>query len=420
MPMQASFVAAKVRTHKCFGMIFVLLSSLRCEASGKRRLFLVVSPARAPPTIFQLDSRAEPSLVIGGIDKGGTTDAWSLIKGETRVVTGSGTGNDSKELGCLLRPTPSDAKKCYTKAFSQERAAKRAASNGSVAELPTMDATPSYLWGWRQARDVPRMLSLVSPRAIAVFLLREPISRIKSLYNHWTRITGPGGSRTPEHVYFGPRLDDHIRLELEYLESPGQRAYSLLLHNKPPFMHNYRALLEGFGLWLGSDLSRCANITGSKNKPTLTKSTRCNYFVSFVLSSVYASHLHHWMSYFANSMLVVQSEAYFQRRDVLLSMLELPSQPRSGENYLSNLSVMPVVNKGVYTDRDSSEPSSFSCRLSPSVAARLATFLVEPNTRLRSLLETESRTGKIAVAPHLDSPQAWIWLGSDYRRRHSK
>lgn len=395
-------------------MIFVLLS----VRSGARRLFLVVSPVRASPIVFKLDSRAEPSLVIGGIDKGGTTDAWSVIKGETRIVTGSGTDNRPKELGCLLLPTPADAKLCYATAFSQQRAAERAA-NESMGDLPTMDATPSYLWGWRQPRDVPRMLSLVSPRAVAVFLLREPVARIKSLYNHWTRIVGPDGSRTPEHVNFGPRLDDHIRLELEYLESRGHHRYLWLLHNKPPFMHNYRAILEDFGLWLGSDLRRCANITGSKNKPkTTTTRARCNYFVSFVLTSVYASHLRHWMSYFAKRMLVVQSEAYFQRRDVLLSMLELPGHHRSDDHLLNNISVIPIANKGVYTDRSSSEPGSFSYELSSSVAARLAKFLVEPNARLRSLIETESRTGKIVVAPSVDSPGAWLWLGSDSRRPH--
>ena len=296
-----------------------------------------------------------------------------------------------------------------------------------------MDATPSYLWGVvGHLADVPRMLHLVSPNALVVFLLRKPVSRIQSLYSHWTRVIDASKHRSPLYALLGLHLEDHVRYELDYLQhllreeqnttddilpfvtgNVTQYAHLLERHDDrgEKFITTYKDLFHGFGDWLVASNVNCHNVTGSKNSKLTDNRHHCNVFVSFILSALSAPHLSHWLAYFSSRIVVVESEAYFQRRDVLL---DLPLRT----DVSHETSDHKVANKGVY--QTEGPAADYSYQLSTPLKDRFTAFLIAPNRGLINLLRAGARSGALLVAPPIDDGddnQVWAWLPHGVRTR---
>jgi hypothetical protein len=147
-----------------------------------------------------VDVEATPSLVVAGCDKGGTSDAFlALLRNpnwasrRNPYCDGVSTAKDrkardkcythSKELGCLYRGGTNESwARCYR--------SNRPVDAGKL----WVDGTPNYLWGWKPATDVAARLRAFSPRTAVAVLLREPVARLRSLFNYWkTTPAGVGG-----------------------------------------------------------------------------------------------------------------------------------------------------------------------------------------------------------------------------------
>jgi len=133
---------------------------------------------------------ALPSILIAGTGKGGTTDLYGQLIDNfpTRITRGM-----SKELGTLNSGSWSDP---YTKseAFSTyleklmhpcmntTESFKECSQTLTERETKyTIDASPLYL----ERPNVPFNLKRISPQTKVIILLREPVSRAQSLFNHW-------------------------------------------------------------------------------------------------------------------------------------------------------------------------------------------------------------------------------------------
>lgn len=122
-----------------------------------------------------------PSLVIAGADKGGTSEAYAMLAREFQVVDKG--QEEKKELGCLylVMHGAQAVQQCYLQYFGQLQ------SNMSKKVLP-IDATPNYYYSnqfYARYISPPKILAQVAPSATILFLLREPVSRARSLYNHF-------------------------------------------------------------------------------------------------------------------------------------------------------------------------------------------------------------------------------------------
>ena len=406
------------------------------------RLFALVAgvaaAALARPLPLVIDRDATPPVVLAGVDKGGTSDAFQALLnrgfvtrfrsdcfGPSMSVRQTGLCRQrSKELACLYRGGNVESwRACYGRFRPREE-------DGGA---PWMDATPNYLWGWINAEDVASRLASVSPRSTVVLLLREPVARLRSLFSYW--------QSQPIRDEVGDTLEEHVRADLAFLEAMSAGDYlreewkgrTLVAERNisvPRLWGDdghevFSLLVREYPLWLGRSVSKaaCARMVGSKQRTARgayeswrtyeppaapaprspcppEKRKKCPrsrghvpppcparrpdagdraaprlplspcllgpVFVNFVLTSLYAPLVRHWIDTFPGRVAVVQSEHYFSRRSALFSVLGLDADDAALEEAAPPASAGVVVNRGRYADDNAT--------LSPATLASLRAF----------------------------------------------
>ena len=368
-----------------------------------------------------VDKDATPNMVIPGSDKGGTSDAFNAIvkhvewaaKYEVNCDKKGRNGSPktardrdkcrqkSKELGCLYRGGNLESwRKCY----------KQYVPQGKLGAKPKlwMDGTPNYLWGWCRGTDAASRLYELSPRTVGVFLLRDPVSRLRSLFNYWS--SGQIGEE------LGPRLEAHVLSDLEYLAAPvvyeerghPERREVLSVERllSEGGRHVYELYMRRYATWAGEALprERCVEVIGVKQQrrgPWADNAHRapCPIFANFVLTSVYFPLLKHWIGLFPEQVVVVQSEYYFQDRQTLLALFGYGREPRIDGPPLDS-HARKVKNRGHYDVADTSS-------LTNETAAKLEAFFERPNGDLVALLAGEAARGRIIVSPDPEVAGSW-------------
>lgn len=142
------------------------------------------------------DPAAVPAIAIIGTAKGGTTDIYEqLVQVFPNVQRGSSEATmNGKELFDLVYfdKTPGSPEFWeYLRKMDHPCSKHRGLpftrciellSGSDASRVPiTIDATPSYL----ERFSVPFTLRSVSPNTKIIILLRDPVDRAESLYNHW-------------------------------------------------------------------------------------------------------------------------------------------------------------------------------------------------------------------------------------------
>lgn len=375
-----------------------------------------------------VDPKATPPLLIPGCDKGGTSDAFNTVLRDRAhwasryshacdkkgaYQPGDMRGRDkciqkSKELGCMYRGGNAESwARCY----------KGYVPDGGKLWI---DATPNYLWGWKPGTDVATRVRELSPTTTVVLLLREPVSRLRSLFNYWTdKLIGKE---------IGSRLETHVVLDLEYLSAPvayrdfkakTEETLSLDMLYGDEGRAVFEKYLRYYEWWVGQERprERCREIVGDvgakKNSPwrsfdhtaetTPKKRPPCPLFVNFVLTSLYYPLVQHWMKLFPERILVLQSEYYFADRRLLSSIFGHGNHPvLDGPPHRNdNANRLQVTNQGHY-DTD-------NATLTEATRDALHAFYATSNDKLRGLLRTEAEKGTVLVAPSPDVPGSW-WV----------
>jgi hypothetical protein len=343
-----------------------------------------------------------PSLVVAGVDKAGSSEAWAQLHNQAAFAVGK-----TKELGCLFHGSTEDAHKCYSRAFGTARTRRF-----------TLDATPSYLYGRPSAIDAASRLHLVAPRAAVVLLLREPVSRIRSLYNHFT--TGQGRSQFSQLL--GTRLEPHLALELDYLDAQAESLATVLRADNRTVegfrngWGDYAALQRGFASWISREApSRCASVTGSASstmlrrresnyRGALYKSDECPVFFPFVTTALYFPLVRHWLGFFEpTKVAVIEAEHNFRENMTALLRLLLPASTFDFRvrRRLSDADFFTgegAAMKAAYYGETST--------LSDALRARLSNFFATPNALLSELLSNHERRAGAIVVPRAS---AWSW-----------
>eukprot|EP00913_Durusdinium_trenchii_P001326 g1224.t1 len=158
-----------------------------------------------------------------------------------------------------------------------------------------VDATPNYYYSNEfYAFDIspPKILAEFAPDATIVFLLREPKSRIQSLYNHW--------------LVSNNRRDLSLALE-EQLEEELQ------------FLNGTQNLFDGFVNASGIEDQKCNmwnawyelrenyQETARNLRRNQTKDVDSKRITSLILTSMYFPFIHTWVQFF-DRVAVMQSE----------------------------------------------------------------------------------------------------------------
>ena len=249
-----------------------------------------------------------PSLVIPGIDKGGTTEAYAMLHREFLLEDG---GGNHKELGCLYQAFPipgqelAKVRSCYSAFFHE------LGTNASEHILP-VDATPNYLYSNQPnplALSPPKVLSVISPQASVLFLLREPISRIRSLYNFWWRFPTAWDSTGS--------LEEQLEEELEFLKNIQLKDQHLFAG----FMDARCVKENSCNVWDFWIQLRAAfqpairNVRRGRN-PRIDRKP----IMAYVFTSMYFPFLYTWLQFF-HRVAVIQAEYFFQNTSRLWQIL---------------------------------------------------------------------------------------------------
>ncbi|EGB11378.1 hypothetical protein AURANDRAFT_70896 [Aureococcus anophagefferens] len=376
-----------------------------------------VADARFANRTVVVDRGAFPHLAIVGSDKGGTSDAFvAIVKhgdwaakytvdcDTIRVKKLGDRARDkcrqkSKELGCLYRGgTLESWRRCYS-GYVPDNMKK------GITDKLWMDATPNYLWGWCRGTDAASRLFELSPRTVVVALLREPMDRLRSLFNYW--------STEPIGLEIATTLEPHVLLDLAYLEKPWatpvtRTTASETLSAERLFEEGGRDVYElyqkNYVIWAGGQPREvCAGVLGPKQRRGPwgrgEMRERCPVFTNLILTGLYYTFLRHWIRLFPEQVIVVQSEYYFQDRRVLLSLLGRGAPAPAIDGPPASSHAKKVANRGHYVYGNAT--------LTNETHARLEAFYARPNALLRTLLADEARAGRILVSPDPAVPGSW-------------
>ena len=297
-----------------------------------------------------------PNLLIGGIDKGGTTEAWHMSNQLFLTQT-------RKEPGCLYQiPLGLAAVKlCYKNLWDS----LQPMPNSSKRVLH-LDATPSYLYSlvnFNLEPSPPRVLFQISPQCAVVFLLREPVKRIRSLYNHWCyRPPHPTNIECIGNATLQKAVDE----ELSLLKALTQELLD--------FVNASCIYRTDCDLWSA----------GWRLRMKLARSTVSRF--PYVMTSMYFPFIYTWTLYFGGRLAVMQSEYFFQDTTRLWGILGI----RSDFHLLETSN--PARGYGSKS------------QLSPTTTEELQEFFRKPNALLRTYLQS---TSEIAVQPPVLSTNWW-------------
>jgi hypothetical protein len=155
-----------------------------------------------------------PSLAIIGTAKGGTTDVFELV---VRAFPAMRRPLD-KETWRLIKPSPFGSKPHLKYLHHLQHPCAK--SNGSTlreclstSAVFTVDATPAYLhWS-----AFPQRLLELSPNTKVVIMLRDPLQRALSLFNHW-KVNGQG-------FHSNETFENCANLFWEWTASPRGRSF---------------------------------------------------------------------------------------------------------------------------------------------------------------------------------------------------
>ncbi|KAL1495229.1 hypothetical protein AB1Y20_017092 [Prymnesium parvum] len=314
------------------------------------------------------DKEAVPTLALIGIDKGGTSEAFVQL-----ALRGFGA-SETKELCCLCRASFLQVYRCYDEAF-----------NLSFTGQLTVDATPRYLYH----HAVADRMAAFSPSTTILVMLREPLSRIQSLYNHW-QTTGKIAVNT------SIPLQEHLQLEFAFLSSKETRASVSALFNSSSVdafevLQSLRSRIHSCTRSMG--IAAC---TKARHWQDTYKSSVRPY--SYLLSSLYDVCLRKWSTTMLHpsrpgKFAVVQSEAFFANESHLLDLIEIPDWHVQRKQL--------HVNKG-----DFHHEYSDAAALSRSLAMRLRNWLEKPRLSLLSHLHEMSSMGALVV-PSMHTAGNW-------------
>jgi hypothetical protein len=151
------------------------------------------------PLYKQIPKSAAPSVAIIGTAKGGTTDVYTLLLKVLHFRKPI-----RKEHGDLMHESTIGWNKEFRKYMIRlgHPCARASITQGDFklcmnnlnAPALTMDASPMYL----EDLQAPITLKSISPGTKVIILLREPLERAVSLYNHWQKKTNTFGNKSLE------------------------------------------------------------------------------------------------------------------------------------------------------------------------------------------------------------------------------
>lgn len=370
-----------------------------------------------------IDVDAVPPLVVAGVDKGGTSEAFSHLieygnfrsrnayacdkNPDASVMMVGKCRSRSKELACLYRGGNAESwRRCYEGYAPRTKGA------------PWIDATPNYLWGWLPALDVASRLRELSPTSGVVLLLREPTARLVSLFNYWLL--------QPISQELGPTLEVHAATDLAYLAAVAAgdvtavtaRSRGRVVDRTTLSLDGLRGgrgqemfslLMRNYGNWLDPLSGACAAVLGEKQrskrspwldytrcvgdgKETCSRSPPpCPVFTNLVLTGAYAPVVRRWLDRFPGRIAVVESEAYFKDPAVLLDLFDGAASPPP-------VAPARIVNRGAAIGPNAT--------LAAATRASLEALYRPLNADLREMLGAARSAGAAAVVPH---PGTW-WL----------
>jgi len=315
---------------------------------------------------LKFDKEAVPTLAIVGVGKGGTTEAFMQL-----AERGFGASR-AKELGCLFLANFLQVYRCYDEAF-----------NLSFTGQLTVDATPRYLYH----HAVADRMAAFSPSTTILVVLREPLSRIQSLYNHWL-----------VRVNTSIPLKEHLQLELEYLSAKETRASVSALFNSSSVkafdvLQSLRTQIHSCTRGMGT--SACSKARHWRDTYQLPGRP-----YSYLLTSLYYICLRKWSKAMLHpsrpgKFAVVQSEAFFANESHLLDLIEIPDWHAQRK--------LQDIHFGIrHFEHEYPEAGT----LSRSLAMRIRNWFEKPRLSLLSHLHEMSSMGALVV-PSMHTAGSW-------------
>eukprot|EP01041_Mallomonas_annulata_P009503 gene9503-19742_t len=185
------------------------------------KLFVITVSFGEEIPFVSSDNLAIPSILIPGISKAGTTDVhFQLIEIFDSIISGQ-----KKEIGMLNRKNIETSILEYSKMLKHSCANKSEDMKicSAKSNVLTIDATPYYLHSSAAALNLKK----ISPNTKVIILLRPPIERTESLYNHW-RIQEQRNLSVTLDIQNSKRLAGY-KLTESILDSQTKQQYSVLL-----------------------------------------------------------------------------------------------------------------------------------------------------------------------------------------------
>jgi hypothetical protein len=236
-----------------------------------------LSPSK---TVFKkVDLLSQPSVAIIGTAKGGTTDAFELL------VQGLGfIEPDRKELGHMVDPkmeVKNQIRLRYLRKLNHPCTAGDRTTHWIFrcvenTEALTVEASMSYL----EQKHVPQRFETLSPGTKIIVMLREPLERAASLFNHWN-VRG-------ERYLLDRTLEECANIFLDWVDSPEGSSQMSALHRA----HDIQSMRDAYNEFM-----------------SVRHSTELHIFFGFL----YPFQLSNWLVDFVKpgKLLVLDSHLYY-------------------------------------------------------------------------------------------------------------
>ncbi len=170
-------------------------------------------------------------LIIGGASKAGTTSVFEYLSGHPQICAST-----AKETRFFLDPDyPLPAAKQYHRNGPEEYQSFFLPQGGDRQSDWRLEATPDYLY----SRNTSELIRRTLPNAQFVFILREPVSRLVSMYRFAQAMNAISSTMT---------FDEYVHIQIDnselYPVGAEHPAFYALQHGRysdylPPFIESF-------------------------------------------------------------------------------------------------------------------------------------------------------------------------------------
>jgi len=173
----------------------VMKYSLKKERSVRKRFWIIKGILKKTGIEFLIKSKQffnkgdYPNYIIGGASRSGTTSLFYYLGQHSRIK------NPSKKEIYYFERNYNKRKKWYRAHFPEKKSKKK---------MITGEATPEYLF----FHKCPKRIHELLPKIKIIFILRNPVNRIYSLYNMYK-------NSKHENVPFDKAIEREMKREKE-------------------------------------------------------------------------------------------------------------------------------------------------------------------------------------------------------------